>query len=987
MEQQRAVSNKELFPTFARTRPGEIQISKSVASVLRTFGWHKVVLLHTDVPRLKDVANTVAKVLEENDIQVTAQLSWEGTYYHIYFENPFVKLVDDTYIDTRIYVVVGDPHEYAGIMEYMQQKGLFARGEYFVVGVILEQYDMQAPEKYVKGVFQGKATPVLQEAYRSFLGIAIAPPIYPLYETFRKQVNQYLEMTPFYFHNTLYSIGRLKMPVMKIAGYSITIIIAAMTGAGAMGYMVHMDHNGDAEGNYTLIARKSLPNGTEAYGLMPVGNFQLNADNASTLPDLKLHSNDSIEWISGHWPIDEPECGFRNEKCPVEKSWLPEILGSLGGALLIFVIILGFVYRNWRYEQELASLIWKVDYKDIAMVTDFTSTLLSNNTGNTMTRMSLNMRSSQMSLISCQDQEGNELMRTTQVFTPIGTYKGTVVALKAIEKRHLDVTRSIRKELKMIRDIRHDNINPFVGTCIDGPKILILSEYCSKGSLQDILENEEIGLDNMFIASLVADIIRGMIYLHNSPLRSHGNLKSTNCVVDSRWVLKITDYGLFEFKAGAEPVHEGDRLFQNMLWTAPELLRDHSRPLCGTQKGDVYSFAVILYEVYARVGPWGEIALTCEEIVRQVENPRAGQQVLRPSIKQIYNVVPDCVHDCMLECWAEDPLVRPDFKTIRSKLKPMQKGMKPNIFDNMIAMMEKYATNLESLVEERTDQLVEEKKKTEALLLQMLPSDAGLNFRDHDNSWDVNRLVLCCSGCVDRYHHDSNVSVKTVCETHRASPRLHLSIAMKIHCSPQCAELLLELGGYLTQLRGVLNIKGKGEMKTYWVIGEDLSIRERRQEPFRPQGVEMSTASIISSSSSRLSPRAHAVRFSDAGAPTLPNGELRTSTTSLKSSPSCSTLRTGAGTPPAAADKHKRHSLPTSRSLLPPIKSMQGVYSHLAGSPVRVKVKQIGVKFVTTRLKISNAGADGATFVEELSHGQPTVDELCHKEGDGESVV
>ena len=37
-----------------------------------------------------------------------------------------------------------------------------------------------------------------------------------------------------------------------------------------------------------------------------------------------------------------------------------------------------------------------------------------------------------------------------------------------------------------------------------------------------------------------------MRYLSTSPVRCHGNLKSRNCVVDSRWVLKVTDYCLNE---------------------------------------------------------------------------------------------------------------------------------------------------------------------------------------------------------------------------------------------------------------------------------------------------------------------------------------------------------------------------------------------------------------------------------------------------------
>ena len=59
-------------------------------------------------------------------------------------------------------------------------------------------------------------------------------------------------------------------------------------------------------------------------------------------------------------------------------------------------------------------------------------------------------------------------------------------------------------------------------------------------------------LDNMFMASLVADLLKGMIYIHSTEIGSHGNLKSSNCVVDNRWVLQITDYGLEEFKRGAK---------------------------------------------------------------------------------------------------------------------------------------------------------------------------------------------------------------------------------------------------------------------------------------------------------------------------------------------------------------------------------------------------------------------------------------------------
>ena len=45
------------------------------------------------------------------------------------------------------------------------------------------------------------------------------------------------------------------------------------------------------------------------------------------------------------------------------------------------------------------------------------------------------------------------------------------------------------------------------------------------------------------------DICRGMQYLISSEIGSHGRLKSSNCLVDNRWTVKLSDYGLKTFKS------------------------------------------------------------------------------------------------------------------------------------------------------------------------------------------------------------------------------------------------------------------------------------------------------------------------------------------------------------------------------------------------------------------------------------------------------
>ena len=59
-------------------------------------------------------------------------------------------------------------------------------------------------------------------------------------------------------------------------------------------------------------------------------------------------------------------------------------------------------------------------------------------------------------------------------------------------------------------------------------------------------------------------LLQGMIFIHESLLHSHGNLKSSNCVVNSRWTLQVADYGLPELR---EPKHDAENqhaYFQSM---------------------------------------------------------------------------------------------------------------------------------------------------------------------------------------------------------------------------------------------------------------------------------------------------------------------------------------------------------------------------------------------------------------------------------------
>jgi len=56
--------------------------------------------------------------------------------------------------------------------------------------------------------------------------------------------------------------------------------------------------------------------------------------------------------------------------------------------------------------------------------------------------------------------------------------------------------------------MRHENLNLYLGLFLDSGIFGIVTEHCTRGSLEDLLNNEDMRLDWMFKSSLLMDLIR-----------------------------------------------------------------------------------------------------------------------------------------------------------------------------------------------------------------------------------------------------------------------------------------------------------------------------------------------------------------------------------------------------------------------------------------------------------------------------------------------
>uniref|UniRef100_A0A3Q3E569 Guanylate cyclase n=1 Tax=Labrus bergylta TaxID=56723 RepID=A0A3Q3E569_9LABR len=287
-----------------------------------------------------------------------------------------------------------------------------------------------------------------------------------------------------------------------------------------------------------------------------------------------------------------------------------------------------------------------------------------------------------------------------------------IVILKELKHSDGNFNETQRVELNALLQIDYYNLTKFYGTVKFDQGVFGVFEYGERGSLRYVLNDkisypEETFLDWEFKISVMFDIAKGMSYLHASDIQVHGRLKSTNCVVDNRMVVKITDFGCNSFLSPGKD-----------LWTAPEHLRKHGT----SQKGDVYSFSIISQEIVLRKSTF--YSECCSD--REEKLSRVIMSFFRPDLNfETASERESEVYMMIKSCWDEDPEKRPDFKKIEICLgkiiSKIHNQDNESYMDNMIRRLQNYSRNLEHLVEERTVLYKSERDRADCLNFMLLP--------------------------------------------------------------------------------------------------------------------------------------------------------------------------------------------------------------------------------------------------------------------------
>ncbi|TFK67614.1 kinase-like protein [Pluteus cervinus] len=249
-----------------------------------------------------------------------------------------------------------------------------------------------------------------------------------------------------------------------------------------------------------------------------------------------------------------------------------------------------------------------------------------------------------------------------------GEWNGALVAIKRMHRDDARVVSTsnlkiIRKEVKIWTKLRHPNILPLYGACLEASIPFLVMQHCQFGNICHYLRTNS---DRANRVGLSGDVVSALLYLHHNDI-VHADLKGGNVLVGDNHRALLTDFGLSLIlddirSQSAISSQAGPR--GTLRWMAPECL-DGERP---DKASDVYSLGITIWEIFSEEVPFAKYVdrVLTRVVVDQKKRPARPERL-----------TDDGIWDIIQRCWGPDPTSRPSVDAVHRIFKGERAVLSP----------------------------------------------------------------------------------------------------------------------------------------------------------------------------------------------------------------------------------------------------------------------------------------------------------------------
>ncbi|KEH29237.1 LRR receptor-like kinase [Medicago truncatula] len=175
---------------------------------------------------------------------------------------------------------------------------------------------------------------------------------------------------------------------------------------------------------------------------------------------------------------------------------------------------------------------------------------------------------------------------------------GEMIAVKVIDSEAKST--SFDAECNVMRNLRHRNLVKIISSCSNHDFKALVLEFMSNGSVDDWLYSDNYCLNFLHRLNIMIDVASALEYLHHGSSIPvvHCDLKPSNVLLDENMVAHVSDFGI------AKLMDEGQsKTHTQTLATIGYLAPEYGSKGIVSVKGDVYSYGIMLMEIFTRRKP------------------------------------------------------------------------------------------------------------------------------------------------------------------------------------------------------------------------------------------------------------------------------------------------------------------------------------------------------------------------------------------------